>query len=151
MDDTPITPCPLAEGQSAFDWDVGGSKARKEDLSEDDKAQYNTIHKVAQTLVVFNKYPQEASEVVEELSLMLGAPTEASPPEATIPLPKEVKKYVVEAQKHRTNKMPFLPPLVIKGYRIPKEAWAMLGIVRHPDKIFNTNTGIVSQQGCIPD
>ena len=88
------------------------------------------VHRVEQYLVDATLYPQEAPEPLEETSLMLGEPTEAPKPELTIPLPKEFIKSVTEVRKHCTTKLPLLNPLVKKGYRIPKEEWAMLGAVR---------------------
>ena len=62
VDNTPVEQRPLAEGQSAFDWDVGGVKTWKEDFSEPDRAHFNAIAKVAQYLVDLNQYPQEVPE-----------------------------------------------------------------------------------------
>ena len=73
---------------------------------------------------------------------MLGAPTETPAPDITIPLPKEIQTMVLEARKHRMGRMPLLPPLVRKGYRVPKEDWAMLGAIRRPDRIFDTYSNV---------
>ena len=103
-DDTPVKPRPLAEGQSAFDWDVRGVKTHKEDLSDPDQARYDAINKVGQFLVDFNSFPQELLVSEGELSLMLGASAEAPVPEVTILMPREIQKSITEARKHRTNK-----------------------------------------------
>ena len=140
VDDMPLAPRPLAEGQSHFNWDVARAKVRKDDLTEEDQAKFDAVRKVSHTLVDFNFFPQEPQEQPAEHLSVLGATNQPSLPEIMIPLPKEIKKSIVEARKHRSTKLPLLPPLVRRGYRIPRDDWAMLGAVRCPDRIFDTYT-----------
>ena len=138
IDDTPAAPRLLAAGQTFFDWDLAGNKTRTEDLSELDKSRFDGLRKACQNLVDMSQFPQEAPEPLEKPSLVFGAPSEAPQPELTIPLPDEVLRSVAEARQHRTGKLPLLNPVVRKGYRIPKDQWAVLGAVRRPDRIFDT-------------
>ena len=112
-----------------------GTKPRWEDLSEDEQTCFEAIRKVAQEVVNFHNFPQEPEEPTKTPSMMFGASTAPPTPEVTIPLPDEMKGFVTEARKHRTTKLPLLPPLVRKGYRIPREDWAMLGAVRRPTPV----------------
>ena len=139
IDDTPNPPRQLLEGQTQYDWDADGQKwSPRDDVSEDLHPKLQALEDVAKNIANENDFAQDAPEGPARQSKLLGAATPASRSEVTLPLPDEFRDVISNARKPRATKITLLPPLVCRGYRVPKRDWAFLGAVRRPDKILES-------------
>ena len=137
VDDTPYPPRQLMEGQTPYDWDTDGMKQTfKDDLSDEVRTRLQALDQVAQDIVLVNKFAQDILEEAIRHSKLLGVTTStASRTDVVIPLPEDFKDIINATRKPRATKTSILPPLVRKGYRVPRRDWAFPGAVHRPDRI----------------
>jgi hypothetical protein len=92
---------------------------------------------VARSIASINRFPQEQQQQPSTASKLLGAPKVTPPPDITLPIPEHVRNLVKDSRKLR-SRYSFIPATVRKAYKVPKEDWAYLGVVRRPDRIFES-------------
>jgi hypothetical protein len=88
------------------------------------------------SLADINHFPQEAPEASSLQSKVLSAPSQ----EVVIPLRQDVRDIVEAAHCHWAQKTSLLPLAIHTGYRIPKQDWALLGVVWPPEEILKDNS-----------
>lgn len=128
----------LGEGQSPYDWDIGGVKyPYKEELQVHSLARQrlDKNQEWAPLVAQVTNVPQDIKVARQPDPFHLSQDPYA-PQQTVLRLSNASREAWETSRSHRSMKdQNLLSPSVRKGYRLTKDDWAFLGAVRRPDDL----------------
>ena len=140
----PLRPAVLLEGQSCFDWDVGGTKfSYKEDLAAESEKLITDVEASLKLCALQLSHAQPAPVAKSSDVLSLASEVESSPQPIVQPIPEAIKNMWSTARRQKYAKpYKLVPPVTLQSFRVPPEDWAFLGAIRRPDETLKAHSTV---------